>query len=236
MTPIYFFPGIEAKDLTREFLINQGPAAALRDLLVSDHAAKQILNANVKIGPSGSSGTLAAASPGDSAPEIMFKPDRQRWVKFGAYWIGFFTDNRPTPAELQRNDQIPGYLEPLADGALWNCPTIRIPYSDQPKMMIPRKFGVDDDGNRLVEPLDEYQTAWETSGKIWDVIVSQCEFDLDDGIAWAAEMLSINYRLSLNECLLLDLLNEQNWERIFVAACDRDFIDLINEELKKNNN
>lgn len=235
MTPLYFFPAIEADKLTREFLLNSGAADALRDCLVSDQAVKQILTANCKIGPSGSSGTLAAATPGDSAPEMMFKPDRQRWVKFGDYWIGVFQDNRPTPAELERTDQINGYFEPLADGNVWNCPTVRTPYATTPLMRIPRKFGVDDEGNRTIEPIEIYQSAWEISAKIWDLLITGEPFDLDQGISWAAEMLGLNYRLSLNECLLLDLLNEHNLERIFVAACDREFVEMCQKEIKKNN-
>lgn len=233
MTPLYFFPGIEPDKLTREFLLDQGPADALRDCLDSDQGFKSVLKSNVNIGPSGSSGTLAAANPGDSAPELLFKPDRQRWVKFGTYWIGYFRDNRPTPAELQRPDQLNGYLEPLADGNLWNCPTIRIPYTE-PRMMIPRKFGVDDDGNRVIDPIDEYRSAWETSAKIWDFILKGQTADVDVVLPWAAEMLSLNYRVSVNECLLLDLINEQNIIKIFVAACDRDFVDMCIKELKKN--
>lgn len=234
MTPLYFFPGMESEQVTRDYLLQQGPSAALRDCLASDQSAKQILKANCKVGPTGSSGTLVAAQPGEAPPEIMYSENRQRWVDFGDYWIGVFEDSRPTPEELARPDQVNGFLEELADGHLWNCPVVRTP-CEVPRMRVPRKFGVDDQGKLVAAPVDECRAAWETSAKIWDALCTGREFDLDEGIGWAAEMLSLNYRVSLQECLLLDLINDHNLERIFFAACDRDFIDLCLKELKKKN-
>lgn len=235
MTPLYFFPGLTAASLTRAQLQELPAAESLRDCLVSETAFRElILKADCKYGPSGSSGALVAASPGETPPEIMYKPDRQRWVQFGDYWIGVFKDNLPTPAELERRDQLPGYLEELGDGLQWNCPLIRTPYADTPQMRIPRKFGVDDQGNLVNEPLPEYCEAWERTAEIWNWIAFNEQIDIDVCITYAAQLLGLNYRVSRNECLLLNLFDETNLKRVFIAACDKDFFELCLEEQKKN--
>jgi hypothetical protein len=236
MTPLYFFPDLTAEQLTRERLLASEPAAALRDVLDTPaHYKQSLIRADLHYGPSGSSGALVAATPGDSEPLILFKPDQQKWVNCGEYWLGYYLEHPPTPAELERRDQVNGFLETLGDGNEWNCPVIRTPTGvDAGEVRVPREFGLDEQGEMIIQPLEVYRAAWDASAIAWDFIIAKKKgLSVPDGVKLAAQFLGLNYRVGFRECLLLNLFNENNLQRVYVAACDRDFCDTMFDQLEK---
>jgi len=85
-------------------------------------------------GPDGQPGGLLVLpyrAPGvsldnDPNPELAFLPDRQTWhqcVQHG-YWLGWETDNRPKPSDLQRADALDGADPEMADGQRWTIPNV----------------------------------------------------------------------------------------------------------------
>ena len=59
--------------------------------------------------PSGKPGFLLADNIANSDGEIMYRGKRQEWRKFRSVWVGYDTENRPTPGDLARLETVRGY-------------------------------------------------------------------------------------------------------------------------------
>ncbi|MCG8407565.1 MAG: hypothetical protein MI923_20400 [Phycisphaerales bacterium] len=80
-------------------------------------------------GPSGSAGVVLADPKRVPTDKIGYYLDKQTWLQMPGkpVWVGFYTDDRPKPEDLQREHPLPGYRVKLADGQEWVVPVALTP-------------------------------------------------------------------------------------------------------------
>ena len=156
---------------------------------------------------------------------IGLYPDQQTWRKIPGreVWAGFYTDDRPTPADLARKEQLNGHMVTLLDGNEWLCPVARGAAEEDGALVwfhtLPQRATLTDAG--VIEPGDvvpKYAATWTLAEKWFDVRMGAfgesdgktIEFQYDGVIESAIEALAINYVVGVPECVgLLGLLTEQ---------------------------
>ena len=174
------------------------------------------------------SGCIFASGRDDE--RLRYEPDKQTWSKSinekgGGYWVGFYTDNPPTAADLARDEQIDGHKVKLSDGSEWLVPMARcFPVGTKlPETLILTKEGL---GSR---PIAKYAQFSRRAQRMWNSVLHQIgvfEGELDEVIdardEWilAAEALGLNYYVSAAEINALELLTTTNLAEIVMAVVD----------------
>jgi hypothetical protein len=209
---IYFIPG-ETAAIDRAKIDAAGLAHAFEARIVRGGCAT---------GPDGTGGVLLSA--GDDG-KVGFFPDRQTWKRFprGAAWVGFYTDDRPTPADLQTAHALAGHSLELLDGQSWTVPLAR-QFRDEGETFrfqtaLPQTVSLDDEGDWTSGGiLPRYMQLWELACQWYDsrthaeieevgetTATVKFEF-VRDVLDAAAAALAVNYRLGKVEIALLGLL------------------------------
>lgn len=163
-------------------------------------------------GPSGGGGVLA----GVTADRLAYSAEGQTWRRLpgGRVWFGFWNDAKPTPMDLKRDEQLPGYSVKLRDGYQWLVPMARA-WSEMgidPK--IPASLDFDDDGNvrrGAVEP--RFRDLEEAAKQYLDFFIGEGKATYELLLKWAVDAIAINYRIGKFEALALGLFDDQ-----FLAA------------------
>lgn len=81
--------------------------------------------------PSGVPGCVFVDSTRQEGRTAGYHPDRQTWRELPAadnrppLWLGYWTDAKPTPAQLARTELLDGPELLLADGNRWQVPIVR---------------------------------------------------------------------------------------------------------------
>jgi hypothetical protein len=139
-----------------------------------------------------------------------------------AYWVGFWKSNPPGPENLRRyaaEEMFEGYETELGDGRKWVVPRGRI--FDKAAMGFqtpwPSKFGFDDDGN-LTRSISQNFREHEEILKL--SIAASEPMRTDDFDLLAARILGINYRISENEVIALNLLDTHTSRQTIHAYLD----------------
>ena len=195
----------------------------------------------VAAGPGdGGSGVVIADPSNVSDLRVGYYPDKQTWRKVpgGDVWVGFYSDQRPKPQELLRDDAVTGHAVTLADHQRWFVPVARAWVDDSGDMtwinMLPARSTLDDDGNwQPGDVVGHYRPLWEIAERWFDawsgsIDVSDpdddekavVEFTFNNAHDAAVTALSANYRVGCAEAALLGLLDEQVAEQILDALID----------------
>lgn len=236
---LYYLPGLSKPQICAETLrLRPSLALPLRDELREPALVERglIVHAVHAGGPDGSSGTILAPRPPggrELKQPVGYYPARQTWEPLddGAVWLGRDREQPPGPDDVAREIQITGYAHELADGRVWNCPTVRHPGAS---VNLPQSWGVDDDGRFTERILPPYQWAWDATAWAWDVFAGNRDCSTAEAWDFCVRMLGLNYRLGAAEVSRLGLLTSENFKRVFHAAIDGELVQqALDDELKK---
>jgi hypothetical protein len=178
------------------------------------------------VGPNGVKGWLVGAGKLGG-----YKPESQTWSgPFGdsGFWIGFYNDDRPTPAELARPRQVRGSDVTMLDGHDWLIPAARF----APSAMIVR------DGQVVLTPLELKRRLWARVEQVTPYIFDtdgDGEMEWIDILTITAECLTANYRVSRDpaqELSALGLMSSDNAIEVLQALVDIAAIQRIAEGQK----
>lgn len=236
---IYYFPGVNG----------------VSDDVLKKHGVERVFDGSsvdrvpvLQRGPDGDAGVLAVMKPDHEQgvkAGLQYKPHRQTWQEApqGGYWIGYETDARPRPIDLQRKTMLSGHIVVLNDGESWLVPIAR---SFPIGMSLPVTLRVGKDGELIVgEVVKQYvafgdlaEAHWESSVELAMQAQSSTEDvvqgrSFDDIWPLAVEALSINYRIGSAEMSVLDCLTTENLSEVTDAVVDMPTIK-ASMDAKKN--
>lgn len=170
----YFLPQltqrqlVQTNKLNRELLEGRG----LGDVLADCQLWPRDITVSEGLGPNGSNGVILYVPPisgvGDAA--LQYDAKRQTWqpVDDGSdRWIGWVTDDPPTPAELLRKgDRVTGRYVIDEAGREWLIPVARA--TDNPCGYLPQNFRYDAAGKSTSQVKPQHQWLWDVAGEVWD--------------------------------------------------------------------
>jgi len=213
MPLIYYLPGVHAVGDA------EIAAAGLEGVLPSRSTR------GCSKGPDGGPGVIVAAQPAG------YYPDRQRWKQappaVGAWWVG--VEGEVAPAELMREEALPGARLELSDGHEWMVPCARFRGGTS---HLPGIFRVAADGRPYVDPLSKWDQLCEDALRIDEVISAlDPESSVDAGEVTFVELweiavraLATNYRVGPVELDLLSVLSNDDVVRVGLALIDETAI------------
>lgn len=208
-------------------------------------------------GPDGGRGFSFRASAGPQ-PDVPDDPARVRWIPIRSaadapadappdYWIGTDRESPPTPAELLRDEFIPGRPVRLADGAEWEIPIARRADADAGMVAgLPVRLSLDDDGRRAVTVVDRYRELWDCAAEAWNESLRStfgAAPDVPEEIATLEPMtfaraveicgvaLRANYRAGEVEAAAAGLLDSESVHAILKTIADVDaFVEMAQKK------
>jgi hypothetical protein len=184
-------------------------------------------------GPDGGAGVVLAGES-DGKQRVGYYPDRQTWRQAPgqSWWLGYVTDDKPTPADLQRADAVGGYVVTLEDGNGWTVPVAR---SMRGNGTLPAQLDLSSDGKLMRRPLARFEALCAGAERVWtyfncvrdvlsgggDVTESQ-DLESQTEQLWpvAIDALGVNYRVGVIEVVALGLLTDQNVVQVWQALID----------------
>ena len=188
--------------------------------------------------PGGEGGGGCIFSSGRDDTRLRYDKDKQRWSKSltDKYWVGYWLDNKPTAAELARDNQIAGH-EITVDGCNWLVPCARV-FPEGTRM--PKSLMLGGDGRVYGQVLDKYQAFCKQAEILGDDLyrlVGWMEGDevLDAGekFTMVVDALGFNYYVGVDEVNALELLTTHNVENFLWAIIDGPALEEHVEECKK---
>jgi hypothetical protein len=229
---IYAIDGISAA--SKKKLIDVG----LDSVLVSPQT-----RGNLKNGPGGC-GCLLLTNSRESK-KLQYKPEEQTWRKSNnkKFYIGFYNDEKPTPQELAREEQIDGHYITDLDGNKWLIPCARV----FPKgTKLPQALILSPGGKVIRESLDIFVQFSNRAEDLWhdfqiDLGWISGEKILTNEDQWklAAEAIGFNYRMGPDEINALKIfISEKNMTQIIYAIVDAQTVlvalkDILVDSKKK---
>jgi hypothetical protein len=153
-----------------------------------------------------------------------YQPQKQRWIAlasaktqgdFGNGFVGLEDiDLPPAPADLERDAGVAGYMLNLSDGNPWRIPLLR--KWDESKLAhvaaLPQAIGGElvegkyKFASRVKAEFSELDAISET---IFPAFVEKKRFPVDELFELTAKLLAVNYRVGIEEIILLGLLTEE---------------------------
>lgn len=202
-----------------------------------------ISTVNVRGGPDGGDGVMAASSAVMPPEQLRYDPEVQNWRKTPGVdiWVGMCKDQSliPSPQSLARSKQLDGHEVRLADDRLWLVPIARGWTEEDGELRwyhaLPRRSVLGDDGRwqsggvltrfaPLWELAERYEEARRQAvlgvGQIGDEATVRLEFDFNGQHEAAVEALTYNYRIGPAEADLLGLLTGDISREILDAVID----------------
>lgn len=140
---------------------------------------------------------------------------KQVWKKEvdAPYWVGMWTDQRPTPETLKRDNMIEGRTLRLDDGNIWTLPVARHWEEFDGDIFfrrtLPSRLTRNDAGEWYPgEVKERYRELWELATGLMDAIVEGRSefFGIDDLVI---ECFRCNYKVSATEIDLLGIHDDQ---------------------------
>jgi hypothetical protein len=159
------------------------------------------------------------------------------------FWVGYYDEARPGPADLARGRQLAGHYVRLADGADWLVPVARGWSDDETNPgwfhAVPRLAAIDEAGEWISgDVVPEFRQLWELAVAYWDARAEAAAAVTDAGgegaraavelridtfgglLDAAAFALGTNYRLSKWEIAALGLFDTSSPQAILDAVVD----------------
>ena len=199
----------------------------------------------VQRGPDGDRGVVVADCDRLKEHLLGFWPEKQRWLKIpgcpGNAWVGRHLDQPIEPADLVRDQVLPGHWVTLADGRDWLCPVARGAIDSDGELgwcqNLPAAVGFDAEGNWTRQGVvAKYAPLWDVAMRWWDAFAaaSPDEDDQPDGEAEKTRVtfefadvndaallaLATNYRVGKAEVVLLALFDDRATVEILKALID----------------
>lgn len=186
-------------------------------------------------GPDGQPGLLVLphSSPDESRnPLPGYHPQTQTWQQLPGSdcWIGWQTDNPPTPLDLARRSALlyPGPAVELNDGQRWVIPSCM----DQKHVMVPSADGW------TTKDQTRWPDLYTLAAPVLEMIEANQRDDLEFDYSLAADLvcecLRLNYRLTPAIVGALGLLDQDLLPRLASLATDYDrILSLIGELAQK---
>jgi len=234
---LYYLPAVtdaEKVPALRDRGLTAGPCAVLD--------AERVFVRTVATGPDGAAGIIVAdaAAWENSQNRPGFFPDRQTWEEIDRIWVGFFTADRPRPADLARDQQVGGHTVTLEDGREYLVPVARAMDGHSP---LPSRLRLGPAGELVSKVLPQYAALFTRAAAYWDAKTeylhnlakgikdAEAGTTVADAFHLAADALNINYRLHGREVSALNLLSTSSCLRVLDALVD--FPTLMDEVKKK---
>ena len=199
-------------------------------------------------------GVLRAVGPGSSCG-VAFRPHtleprqpvlgcwpadserpeaRQAWEPLlGAdgVWIGHYTDQPPTPADLARPEQVAGHYTELEDGSQWLIPVARaFPCGTS----LPERLLIGEDNTWVREVVPRYAQLSRRAGEFFAGCEEQQQFIVEDWADLACEAIAVNYRIDRRGASHLKLLTTTSLHRVLTALVDGPTIEAVLAEQQAN--
>lgn len=168
-----------------------------------------------------------------------YQPDRQRWIPL-ANGVGFVgledVELPPGPADLERAYGVAGYAIELGDGEQWRVPLVKRwdPQQLAHVSALPSSIAgdlVDGKYKFASKVRPEYMSIDQKADSFFPAFLSGKTISIDQLIHDAAELLAVNYRLGVEEIMLLGLLNEETALTIMGLSIDTPGIRQCNARL-----
>lgn len=184
-------------------------------------------------GPNSESGCIFAERRQNYV--VRMDCESQVWQECpGDLWIGWDKGCRPGPNDLARSNQLEGETVSMADGSAWVVPVLRHWRPGDPpgpplihSVEVPRTLSRGADGWVEGDVIDEYREIWERSTKAIETFfgslgaANRLAMETDELIDFAADLISVNYRVGVHEVSALGLLTfpiARNIVRIGIGA------------------
>lgn len=156
------------------------------------------------------------------AVQVTYQTGTHAWRRVGDYWVGIRQGYAPDDFARRLPDgTLPasGYDVILGDGQRWRVP---VALADAPNYAIPWRETLDDEGRLIREPDRRFERVCRAASILYDHmtgdgILAMPEHDLRLACANA---LAVNYRLDLDDILLLGLLTSESYRVIVGAILD----------------
>lgn len=211
---LYWFPQANAGPLT----LGDSGLAAVPEHLRPRFATHTKVDGSAGPDPS-RRGLLITCEEGVA---IAYDRTAYTWRRVGAHWAGIRNDYASADFARHFPDgrlNTPGYDVVLGDGRRWRIP---VALADAPHYAIPWRETLDDDGRLLRQPDPHYAQVCQAAGILYRHISADGEFRMDeDQLRLAcANAIAVNYRLDLDEILLLGLLTSESYRAIVGAILD----------------
>lgn len=221
----YFFPKVQS--VGRELI----------DRLNLSYATTVVSGGrSVSGGPGGHNGIIIGKSPSDVGE---YRADRQTWVAgpqgtgdYPPFYVGWWNEKKPRPDDLARDKQFEGDRLTFVDGSRWVVPKVRewvesnseeIPAlwrTQLPVMVSMDRYGAACEG----PVVPQYRDVFDLSLKVLAQLSGRGEVALSpkDLIAFAANLLSMNYRVGLFELssLVMDCMSTSDANQVIMSAID----------------
>lgn len=213
---IYFFPGVPGVSV--EMLHTSGVASRYTSPAgLIEHGVTQW-----DIGPTNSNGAAVCTVP------CEYQSEQQIWINCGKFWLGCNKQTMPKPNDLEREIGIQGYYVTLKDQNNWRIPLLKRWSKDHFENALPESYRFINGVPRMCvqprfEPLENIAQA------ILKIIVEGNKTDVVTLMHICSELLSVNYRLGMEEISLLGLLDNENGVSILRSALDyAEFQEAVN--------
>lgn len=198
--------------------------------------------------PNGAGGIVFADKTRMGESEIRMDMPKQTWGKIpkSDLWVGFWNDAKPTPPDLARSQQLPGYDVLMADDVRWSVPVVRRFDVSKAELVsaLPCYMECNDDGvwgpGRVMEA---HSHLWELLTPFADDIISRMNTpdaestDFTDSQIYdvVTTLLQANYVVGPGELSVMKAIPlEAGWNRVILFACDFPTFWAWNEDQKKS--
>lgn len=219
---LYFRPG-QTRNVTREDVTEWGLAYAFERSPLSC-----MCMANT---PTGGAGVVFADPSRQGEGRVKMDLAAQEWRKMPRaglpeIYCGYWRDAAPTPQDLARAKQLPGYSIPLADGHQWTIPVVRLfdEFAGHLTSNLPCYLDVDEQGRPVNgQPLSAYAHLWELTAPFAEQMLAEdSKESTTEQIADAAcALLQTNYVVDWPEIAAAKALtNQQMIHNIVAVAID----------------
>lgn len=178
---------------------------------------------------------------------VGYYPEQQVWRRIpgGDLWVGYYAEQKPTPADLIRDVRTQGYFVKLGDGNDWLVPLARSVADVDGELgyicRLPKRLDIDEEGKWTLEAvMAESAGLWEIACEYFearwnakiDVEHRQQVLSIENAAEKAVRVLSANYVVSDAECAALGLLTDRNVQLVLDACCDiKNAFDLIKKKM-----
>ena len=221
---LFYFPKAKGGNVRQWF-----EEAGIGELLRADDDQPALCDANVLKGPHGEPGGRLAFWHDPSEPQRSPTPavekDRQTWLEApagdgrerGAFWVGYWNDKPPTPADLRRR-KVLSSVEVELGRDKWLIPIAR---------EMPQTYGFDADGNTAwVYEFDEHQAYFDEAMRLHRALQQTVnesrgewlEWNEPEYLAFAFRALAFNYRVTPEVLALLKAVRRERLPHVMIEA------------------